>query len=153
MSEAVEELTSTPEARFGPDQDNIVPEPSDEFIITPYVQDVTERALAYLQVGYPVHFAGPAGTGKTTLAFHLAAQISRPVVLIHGDDEFGGSDLVGRDAGYSKKKLVDNFIHSVLKTEEEMKMLWVNPLTITKNSGLMQNILKLTNIARPAMTA
>jgi gas vesicle protein GvpN len=136
MSEAVEELASTSEPRFETDHDNIVPEPSEEFIITPYVQDVTERALTYLQIGYPVHFAGLAGTGKTTLAFHLAAQLGRPVVLIHGDDEFGGSDLIGRDAGYSKKKLVDNFIHSVLKTEEEMKMLWVdNRLTMACEKG------------------
>ena len=137
MSEAVEEPTATtPETRFEPDHDNIVPEPSDEFVITPYIQDVTERALAYLEIGYPVHFAGPAGTGKTTLAFHLAAQIGRPVVLIHGDDEFNTSDLIGRDAGYSKRKLVDNFIHSVLKTEEELKMLWVdNRLTTACEKG------------------
>lgn len=136
MSEAVEELTSMPETRFDADQDNIMPEPSDEFIITPYVQDVTERALAYLEIGHPVHFAGPAGTGKTTLAFHLAAQLGRPVMLIHGDDEFGSSDLIGRDAGYSKRKLVDNFIHSVLKTEEDMKMLWVdNRLTTACEKG------------------
>lgn len=136
MSDAVEQLM--PETRFRPepDPDNIVPEPSNEFVITPYIQSVTERGLAYLEIGYPVHFAGPAGTGKTTLAFHLAAQLGRPVVLIHGDDEFGSSDLIGRDAGYSKKKLVDNFIHSVLKTEEEMKMLWVdNRLTMACEKG------------------
>jgi gas vesicle protein GvpN len=136
MSEAVEQLPSTPETRFAPEQESIAPEPGDEFVVTPYVQHVTERGLAYLEVGYPVHLAGPAGTGKTTLAFHLAAQLGRPVVLIHGDDEFGSSDLVGRDAGYSKKKLVDNFIHSVLKTEEEMKMLWVdNRLTTACEKG------------------
>jgi nitric oxide reductase NorQ protein len=136
MSEAVEKLTSTPKTGFEPDLDNIVPEPSDEFVITPYVQNVTERALAYLEIGYPVHFAGPAGTGKTTLAFHLAAQRGRPVMLLHGDDEFGSSDLIGRDAGYSKRKLVDNFIHSVLKTEEEMRMLWVdNRLTTACEKG------------------
>ena len=32
---------------------------------------------------------GPPGTGKTTLAMHVAAQLGRPVLLIHGDDEFG----------------------------------------------------------------
>jgi gas vesicle protein GvpN len=138
MSDAVEQLTAALESRFepDPDPDNIVAEPSDEFVISPYVQNVTDRALAYLELGYPVHFAGPAGTGKTTLAFHLAAQLGRPVVLIHGDDEFGSSDLIGRDAGYRKKTLVDNFIHSVLKTEEEMKMLWVdNRLTTACEKG------------------
>jgi len=112
--------------RIETEGDTIVAEPSEEFVCTPYVQELTERALAYLEVAYPIHFAGPAGTGKTTLAFHVAAQLGRPVTLIHGDDEFGSSDLIGRDAGYRKYKLIDNFIHSVLKTEEEMKSLWVD---------------------------
>lgn len=116
--------------------DNLVPEASDAFVITPYVQDLTERALAYLAVGYAVHFAGPAGTGKTTLAFHVAAQLTRPVTLIHGDDEFGSSDLIGRDAGFRKSKVVDNYIHSVLKTEEQMNTLWVdNRLTSACRDG------------------
>jgi len=118
------------------DVDNILPEASEEFVLTPYVQELTERALAYLEVGYPVHLAGPAGTGKTTLAFHMAAQLGRPVTLIHGDDEFGSSDLIGKDSGYRKSKLIDNFIHSVLKTEEEVKTLWVdNRLTTACQSG------------------
>jgi len=116
--------------------DNILPEPSDKFVCTDYVGKITERALAYLDAGYPVHFSGPAGTGKTTLAFHVAAKLGRPVTLIHGDDEFSSSDLVGRDSGYRKSKVVDNFIHSVLKTEEETKSLWTdNRLTSACQNG------------------
>jgi gas vesicle protein GvpN len=122
--------------RVQTDGDNILPEPGVEFVLTPYVREITERALAYLKAGYPVHFAGPAGTGKTTLAFHVAAQLGRPVTLMHGDDEFGSSDLIGRDAGYRKSKLIDNFIHSVLKTQEEMQSLWVdNRLTTACQNG------------------
>jgi len=119
-------ITSATTVRVETDNDSILLEPSEEFVWTPFVRELTERALAYLEVGYAVHFAGPAGTGKTTLAFHVAAQLGRPVTLIHGDDELGSSDLVGRDAGYRKHRLIDNFIHSVLKTEEEMKSLWVD---------------------------
>jgi gas vesicle protein GvpN len=82
--------------------------------------------VCYLRAGYPVHFSGPTGTGKTALAFHLAAQLGRPVTLIHGDDEFGSGDLVGQTVGYRKYRLVDNYIHSVVKTEEEMKDFWVD---------------------------
>jgi len=122
--------------RVQTDGDSILPEPGDEFVLTPYVKEITERALAYLRAGYPIHFAGPAGTGKTTLAFHVAAQLGRPVTLIHGDDEFGSSDLIGRDAGYRKSKLIDNFIHSVLKTSEEVQSLWVdNRLTTACQNG------------------
>ncbi len=90
-------------------------------MLTPQVQQLAERALAFLQAGYPVNLSGPAGTGKTTMALHLAAQLDQPVTLIHGDDEFGSSDLVGNDKGYQKSRLVDNFIHSVMKTEETMR--------------------------------
>ncbi|MBI4473654.1 MAG: gas vesicle protein GvpN [Acidobacteria bacterium] len=122
--------------RIQPNGDNIVAQPSDQFVCTSYVRDMSERALAYLDAGYAVHFSGPAGTGKTTLAFHVASQLGRPVSLVHGDDEFGSSDLVGRDAGYRKHTLIDNFIHSVLKTEEEMKTLWVdNRLTAACQHG------------------
>jgi nitric oxide reductase NorQ protein len=122
--------------RVQPDDDQVQPEASQEFVATKHVQELTERALAYLDVGYAVHFAGPAGTGKTTLAFHVAARRSRPVTLIHGDDEFSSADLIGRDTGYRKSKLIDNYIHSVVKTEENMNTVWMdNRLTVACQNG------------------
>ena len=116
--------------------DTFLPEPSNGFVTTPFVEQIAGRALTYLQAGYPIHFAGAAGTGKTTVAFHVAAQLGRPVSLIHGDDDFGSSDLVGQDSGYRKHKLIDNYIHSVVKTEEEMKSLWLaNRLTTACQNG------------------
>ena len=112
--------------RISNTEDNVVPEPSAGFVATPAVEELVERALAYLEAGYAIHLAGPAGTGKTTLAFHIASKLGRPVTLIHGDDEFGSSDLVGKDTGYRKSRLVDNYIHSVVKTEEEMRSVWVD---------------------------
>jgi len=122
--------------RMKTEGDGVEPEPSEGFVSSPYVEELTDRALAYLKAGFPVHFAGPAGTGKTTLAFHVAARLGRTVTLIHGDDEFGSSDLIGRDAGYRRSKLVDNFIHSVLKTQEETRSFWVdNRLTTACERG------------------
>lgn len=100
--------------------------PSQNFIETPSVRMITERALAYIRAGFPVHFRGPAGAGKTTLALHVAHLLERPVMLIAGDEEFGTSDLTGGRYGYSYRRVVDNFIHTVHKTEEDMIQRWVD---------------------------
>jgi gas vesicle protein GvpN len=55
----------------------------------------------------------------------VAHQLGRPVVLIHGDDQMGTADLVGKESGYKRSYTRDQFIHSVLKVEEEAKPLWV----------------------------
>ena len=106
------------------------------FVETPYVKDVTERALAYINAGFPIHFRGISGTGKTTLAMHVAAMIGRPVVMLHGDEEFSTSDLVGGETGFRSRKVVDNYIHTVLKTEEDMHKRWAdNRLTVACRNG------------------
>lgn len=112
------------------------PRPMDDFVVTPYIEDLTERSLAYIAAGFPLHLRGISGTGKTTIAMHLASKIGRPVVMIHGDEEFSTSDLVGSEHGYRLRRVVDNFIHSVLKTEENMHKRWVdNRLTIACRYG------------------
>jgi gas vesicle protein GvpN len=122
--------------KFTHSPDHILPEAGDGFIVTPQVEELIERASAYLDAGYPINFSGPAGTGKTTLALHVAAKTGRPVMLIHGDDEFGSSDLVGNDMGYRKNRLVDQYVHSVLKEEETMRTLWIdNRLTTACRYG------------------
>jgi len=111
--------------------------PRPEFVETPYVTQVTDRALGYVRAGCPVHFRGPSGVGKTTLALHVAHHLGRPVMLMVGDDEFGTSDLVGRNAGYRRRRVVDHFIQSVVKTEDDVAPRWVdNRLTIACRDGL-----------------
>ncbi|GAB4461812.1 MAG: hypothetical protein OHK0037_11560 [Elainellaceae cyanobacterium] len=106
------------------------------FVSTPAVERVATRALRYLQSGFSVHLRGPAGTGKTTLALHLADMIARPIMLLFGDDEFKTSDLIGNQSGYTRKKVVDNFIHSVVKVEDELRQNWVDArLTLACREG------------------
>jgi gas vesicle protein GvpN len=111
-------------------------EPREDFVLTPSIQGICTRAMAYLEAGYACHFSGAAGTGKTTLALHVAGQRGRPVMLIYGNEEFGTSDLVGAEKGLWSSKVVDNFIHSVVKTEESHRSQWVdNRLTTACKHG------------------
>ena len=112
------------------------PKAMSNFVETHYIKDITSRGLTYIKAGFPVHFRGPSGTGKTTLAMHLASKIGRPVVVIHGDAEYKTSDLVGSETGYRFRRLDDRFIHSVHKYEEDMEKRWVdNRLTVAVKNG------------------
>lgn len=110
--------------------------PRPDFVETTKTHEVTQRALAYLKAGFPVHFRGPAGTGKTTLALHVAAQLGRPAMLMVGDEGFSSQDLIGGQFGYRYRRVVDRFIHTVLKYEEDAVQRWVdNRLTSACREG------------------
>jgi len=55
----------------------IEPTPLPDFVETEFVTALAERALGYIQAGFPVHFRGASGTGKTTLAILVASKIGR----------------------------------------------------------------------------
>jgi len=96
------------------------------FVQTESVKSLTKRALAYLTAGYSVHFRGPAGAGKTTLALHTASLLGRPTVMITGDEEMVTSNLVGAQQGYNYSKVVDRYIHTVTKVEERADKRWAD---------------------------
>ncbi len=100
--------------------------PRTGFVHTQSVEAITKRAIAYLKAGFSVHFRGPAGTGKTTLALHVAALLGRPTVMITGDEDMATSTLVGMQQGYHYRKVVDSYIHTVTKTEETADKRWAD---------------------------
>jgi gas vesicle protein GvpN len=101
-------------------------EPREDFVMTPAIERICARAVTYLDAGYACHFRGAAGTGKTTLAMHVAHRRGRGVVLMFGDEEFGTSDLVGSEKGLLSTKVTDNYVRSVTKTEEFRRPQWVD---------------------------
>jgi gas vesicle protein GvpN len=106
------------------------------FVATPFVKDLADQALSYLKADLPVHFSGPAGTGKSSLAMYVAARWGRPIVVIHGDEEFKTSDLVGAEYGYRLKRVRDQYISTVKKVEEDYAKKWMdNRLTVAVKNG------------------
>ncbi|ARI76455.1 gas vesicle protein GvpN [Halobacillus mangrovi] len=102
-----------------------VPEGKEGVYDHPFFQGLIRRSLRYLSSGYPVHFTGPSGVGKTTLALHIANKRQRPVLMISGNEDLSNDDLIGAYKGYSRKKSDDNFIRTVRKIEEEVTESWV----------------------------
>ncbi len=100
--------------------------PPSDYVITPYLERLVERASLFLEAGLPLHLRGPAGVGKTSLALYLAARQGRQVHVIYGNEAFRGFDLVGKVSGLRQRAVLDNFIHSVEKRTEEIDPLWTD---------------------------
>lgn len=90
------------------------------------MKTIVGRAHQYLKAGYPVHFTGPTGVGKTTLALAVAKKMKRPVMLMHGHQDLSNEDLIGAFSGYSSSKEVDNYIRRVYRHEEQVTENWSN---------------------------
>lgn len=110
--------------------------PRDDLFVNDYLHSIETRATTYLRAGVPVHFRGPAGIGKTTLALQIASGLGAPVMLITGDGWLTASDLIGQEIGKRHKQVVDNFVHNVRKVESETSGVWAdNALTIAMEHG------------------
>lgn len=96
-----------------------------DFVETEYFKNIKDKAIAYLKAGIAINFSGPSGIGKTSLALYVARELGRPVVFIHGNEEMMGSDLIGGNYGFHKRKMVDNFVHNVYLMEEDLEHRWV----------------------------
>jgi gas vesicle protein GvpN len=114
----------------------IAENPNDDFVSTPYIDELTERGLGYLAAGFGLNLEGHAGSGKTTLAFHLGHLLKRPIVLMSGDEAVVSADMIGRVGGFKRRKVVDNFIRTVVKVEEEEQESWIDErLTVACRDG------------------
>lgn len=106
------------------DPQAVVLHPRDDFFDNEKLRSLQFRALTYLSAGVPVHFRGPAGTGKTALAMQLAATLGQPSAIITGDSWLTSGDLVGEQGGTRTRQIVDRYVHSVQRTETETEAVW-----------------------------
>lgn len=90
------------------------------------IQSLISRAYTYLSSGVPVHFRGPAGAGKSTLAYEIAGRFDRPVVLVTGDAWFTAANLVGAEGTTRTRRVVDNYIASVKRVDTETSPVWTD---------------------------
>ena len=96
----------------------------EDYVVTDYLKSTTNRALLYLNNGFPVHLRGSAGVGKTSLAFHIARKIGKPILFLCGSEQINDDNLIGGYSGLKKYFAVDNFITSVYKREEFIRKDW-----------------------------
>ncbi|AIF43114.1 gas vesicle protein GvpN [Virgibacillus sp. SK37] len=99
---------------------------SSQLVESDKTEMLLKRTFNYLQAGYSIHFTGPAGTGKTSIALALARKRKRPVMLIHGNHEMNNRDLIGDFTGYTSKKVIDQYVRTVYKKEESVSETWEN---------------------------
>ncbi|WP_170163615.1 gas vesicle protein GvpN [Eilatimonas milleporae] len=111
-------------------------EPKSGFVESARIRDLADRMRAYLRAGIPVHLRGPAGCGKTSIAMHVAKSIQRPIAMVIGDKNLKTADLVGAKSGYQTKRVVDNFVASVSRVEENVVQGWQDHrLTVACREG------------------
>ena len=82
--------------------------PGEDFVITPCIENICRRGLAYLEAGYPLHLTGMAGAGKTTLALHLAGLMGstvRVTLEIEAEIPSGAPDNVVRTVTENSRTL------------------------------------------------
>ena len=94
------------------------------FLANDEVRRLRDRALDYARAGVPVHFCGPAGLGKTAIAFNVAEALGREIALMTGNSWLVASDFIGGSIGNTSSTVIDRYIQSVQRTEKQTRNDW-----------------------------
>lgn len=88
------------------------------------IDGLIKRGLFYARAGVPIHFQGPAGLGKTSLAMAIAHRMERPVAVMVGNDWLDVDDMIGKEVGQTTTSVVDRYISRVRRSEQQMRYAW-----------------------------
>jgi nitric oxide reductase NorQ protein len=94
------------------------------FFLDEDIRRIAEKALFYARAGANVHLSGMAGSGKTSLAFHVAEALGRPVSFIAGNNWLTSTDFIGKEIGQSSVSVVDRYVQTVRRTESMSRSEW-----------------------------
>lgn len=98
--------------------------PSEHFFENEEIDGMIKRGLFYARAGVPIHFQGPAGLGKTSLALAIAERLGRPVSVMVGNDWLDVDDMIGKEVGQNTTSVVDRYISRVRRSEQHMRYAW-----------------------------
>ena len=98
---------------------NVILEAGDDFVLTPAIEDLPRACTIFSKSAIRCIWRVPPAPARPRWLFMWPPNCGRPVTLIHGDDEFGSSDLIGRDTGYRRREWWTTSSIPWCKTEEE----------------------------------
>lgn len=98
--------------------------PSENFFENEEIEGLIKRGQFYVRAGVPIHFQGPAGLGKTSLALAIADRLQRPVSVMTGNDWLDIDDMIGKEVGQSTTTVVDRYISRVRRSEQHVRYAW-----------------------------
>ncbi|MCW1917409.1 AAA family ATPase [Rhodobacter sp. KR11] len=98
--------------------------PSEHFFENEEIDGLIKRGLFYARAGVPIHFQGPAGLGKTSLALAIAHKLGRPVSVMVGNDWLDVDDMIGKEVGQNTSSVVDRYISRVRRSEQQTRYAW-----------------------------
>ncbi len=88
------------------------------------IGSILQRSSFYARTGVPVHFRGPAGQGKTSLAIAVARRLGRPIAMMTAHEWMTADDMIGKEVGTTNASVVDKYVQSVRRSETRTKADW-----------------------------
>ncbi len=124
MNQPALDVAKLAAATIGPERPWIGLATGRSFFMDDDIRRIAEKAAFYARAGASVHFRGMAGSGKTSLAFHVAEMLGRPISFIAGNNWLTSTDFIGKEIGHSSVSVVDRYVQTVRRTESMTRGEW-----------------------------